>query len=678
MHWVRTKGDYAVWHDLVKGRGQPLVPVDFGMLHPGASLFTRHKGKVGLSVFLGACYLYYRTHKKNSAKSNRLSSSSSTASGSKRARKYAKVDKTFLKQLSYILHKSIGSLWSREGLIAISLAATLVARTVMSLLITMKIADMIRTLTERNLRGSIVEISKFAVLTIPAAVLNSLLKYQSGLLSLYLRENVNKALSDRYFKNMNYYKLNKLEHGNVSHADQIIADDVAKFSHHVGEVYTQLLKPSVDFIVFSLKLKKLLGSTGPMGMYSWFLVATTISARVLPSYGRLMAKQQALEGDYRYRHAKLIDNAEMVAFLGGEKPERSVLDHSFQEIHRHVTGALLWKGYAGVVTGYVTKYFASVVGFVMIAYPLYAEVGDTASYSPSQITSYYIESSRILEGLADAVMRLFDVHKEISLLSGLTERVYQMLYRLEHPPPSSTPLLDAEEMAAHPPTWKHADYLAFDHVSVVLPDGRLLVRNLTLQVPHGRRVIITGENGAGKSSMFRVMRGLWPLVQGTITLPPPHSMFFLSQENFTPVGTLRDTVIYPQCLDDLLDKSETDESVLHCLELARLATLTVEGQTVTLNDVRDWDKALSPGQKQRLGFARMFYHRPRYAVLDECTNGIAPDVEEELYGLCTTLGISVFSISHKTELKRYHDYELHFKGLEGDDAHTYTFTPVGV
>ena len=199
-----------------------------------------------------------------------------------------------------------------------------------------------------------------------------------------------------------------------------------------------------------------------------------------------------------------------------------------------------------------------------------------------------------------------------------------------------------------------------------------------IQLDRSPTTLIIGENGAGKSSMFRVMRGLWPLVQGTITLPPPHSMFFLSQENFTPVGTLRDTVIYPQCLDDLLDKSETDESVLHCLELARLATLTVEGQTVTLNDVRDWDKALSPGQKQRLGFARMFYHRPRYAVLDECTNGIAPDVEEELYGLCTTLGISVFSISHKTELKRYHDYELHFKGLEGDDAHTYTFTPVAV
>ena len=51
----------------------------------------------------------------------------------------------------------------------------------------------------------------------------------------------------------------------------------------------------------------------------------------------------------------------------------------------------------------------------------------------------------------------------------------------------------------------------------------------------------------------------------------------------------------------------------------------------TMATVLDWQSALSPGQKQRMAFARLLYHSPQYAVLDECTNGIQPDVELDLY-----------------------------------------------
>jgi len=81
-----------------------------------------------------------------------------------------------------------------------------------------------------------------------------------------------------------------------------------------------------------------------------------------------------------------------------------------------------------------------------------------------------------------------------------------------------------------------------------------------------------------------------------------------------------------------------------------------------LDDVRDWQKDLSPGQKQRLAFARLFYHKPSFVVLDECTNGISPDVEHDLYDRCTKLNLAVFSISHKIELKLFHDIELHYFG----------------
>merc|ERR1719491_30554 len=81
-----------------------------------------------------------------------------------------------------------------------------------------------------------------------------------------------------------------------------------------------------------------------------------------------------------------------------------------------------------------------------------------------------------------------------------------------------------------------------------------------------------------------------------------------------------------------------------------------------LDDVRDWSKDFSPGQMQRLAFARLFFHRPSFVILDECTNGINPEVEHSLYDRCSNMNLAVFSISHKIELKLFHDYELHYKG----------------
>ena len=88
-----------------------------------------------------------------------------------------------------------------------------------------------------------------------------------------------------------------------------------------------------------------------------------------------------------------------------------------------------------------------------------------------------------------------------------------------------------------------------------------------------------------------------------------------------------------------------------------------------LDDIRDWQKDLSPGQKQKLAFARLFFHRPNFVVLDECTNGISPDVEQDLYDRCTNLNLGIFSISHKIELKEFHDLELHYNGTASTPHH---------
>jgi len=469
---------------------------------------------------------------------------------------------------------------------------------------------------------------------------------------------------------MNYYRSNKVGSQTLENTDQLIAEDVEKFTSTLSEVYSNTLKPIVDFILFSMSLKRLLGTRGPMGMYSWFIFAALIGARIIPSYGKLAAREQQLEGYFRNKHARVINNSEMIAFMGGEIPEKNILNKTFQDIRKYLIFSNNTRFFSNSVMGYVNKYGASAFGFILVVLPVYWKETNMATASAAQIAEFYVESRQIMEGLADAVVRLFDVQKEIGRLSGLTDRVWTLLSRLTYQEKLSLPS-DPE----YPPQILPGDELSFDNVSVYKPDGTLLVYRLTFKVPIGKRVMITGENGCGKSSLFRVLRGLWPLASGTITAPDHEgSFYFLSQVNFVPIGSLRDIIIYPDQPSDFKRKGKTDKDLLKIMKWSHLQNLECNGIIPTLDTVLDWDVALSPGQKQRMAFARLLYHHPTYAVLDECTNGIAPDVEKDLYHRLSKLGISVFSISHKTELKEIHDYEIHFNG---DEEGSYEYKKLG-
>lgn len=378
---------------------------------------SRRTKLVGGSLLVVAGVYFYAQQQKqrrallSAAKAKRQDLQASAAAGGavpKQQQRRVGVNAEFLKQLRKLLPICIPSVYSREFGLLLTLAVVLLGRTWLDIWFSAFNGEVVKAIVTRDKKTFIKKaVIEFGLMMWPMSVINSSLKLTIAALAVSFRTRLTRHAHELYLRRLNFYKVSNLDN-RLSNADQLLTQDIDKFSDNLSHLYSDIAKPAVDIVLFAIKLGQALGSTAPFMMVSYFLVAGAALRAISPPFGKYTAQEQKLEGDFRFHHARIITHAEEIAFYGGHERERGVINSSFDAITKHIRKVYQMRFANGVVDSILVKYCATMTAYLLLSRPVFdptyaTELMGAVGADATQLIEDYSRNSGYLVKLSQAV-----------------------------------------------------------------------------------------------------------------------------------------------------------------------------------------------------------------------------------------------------------------------------------
>ena len=240
-----------------------------------------------------------------------------------------------------------------------------------------------------------------------------------------------------------------------------------------------------------------------------------IMRAITPPFGKLVAQEQRLEGEFRFAHSRLIENAEEVALFSGAQVEKILMDHRYMDLIRHINTILKTRIWHGMAEDFIIKYVWSAVGLMLCAGPVFYDVGASSEAKKLNAdvggrTQGFITNRRLLMGSSDAIGRIMYSYKEISELAGYTARVSELVDVFEDISHNKfvkgtlalgangskeDKALDSgmdKELLSRRGEVVISDVIEFEDVPIVSPNGDVLVKSLNFRIEPGMHLLIVG------------------------------------------------------------------------------------------------------------------------------------------------------------------------------------------
>ena len=529
--------------------------------------------------------------------------------------------------------------WRAKGLLAL-LVLLLFGQTAFSVLFNQETGEFTSALAARDTERFWASIWRYTAILVTAVPIYALYYYVRDTLGLRWRRWLTDSFLARYFHQRAYYRLNT---AGIDNPDQRIAEDINSFTKQSLYFSMIVLGSMIDLVAFSSVLW-----TISQGLV-YFLLGYAIFSTVFTgaAFGRqligLNFRQLQREADFRFSLVRVREHAEPIAFHDGEAREMAALQRVFAAAYANYQQVLRWQ--------FKLNLFQYAHNFLTIVLPTVIIANDVLSGKLE--VGRAVQAAGAFAAILSALTVIVEHFEGLSRFSAGVDRLHAFSEALGVKPEQSAIAPGDEARQIHT---VHGFGLALAHLTVLTPNReQMLVKELSLAVKPGEGLLIVGPSGTGKSSILRVIAGLWNTGSGEVARPAGSNMLFLPQLPYLPLGDLRCQLTYPQTERDI-----SDEELLQWLERVNLPTLAE--RFGGLGTELDWSRLLSVGEQQRLAFARALLAKPRYLLLDEATSALDAINEEHLYGQLAGLSITPISVSHHQALVTHHYQVLELHG----------------
>uniref|UniRef100_A0A4W4FBA4 ABC transporter domain-containing protein n=1 Tax=Electrophorus electricus TaxID=8005 RepID=A0A4W4FBA4_ELEEL len=575
---------------------------------------------------------------------------SSPAEGSRKP----KLDWTFLQRLYKIL-KILFPDWCSQNVL---MFGTLLGVTLLVQMVIYQVglipSQFYGVLSEKN-HNKFQELIVFAVLLI---LLNSALKsveqYICSLLYVSWRTSLTEDLHRDYFWGRVYYTVNVLRK-DIDNPDQRISQDTERLCKQLSTITSRIIISPFTVSYYTYQCYNSTGWIGLLSIFGYFVLGTIVNKILM---GPILSNCiiQYICFVFVFFQRQIVVNST-------GKVEHMRTDwrlHNLLHTQKNLMNRELWL-YMGVN---IFDYLGSILSYIVIAIPIFVGVYD--GMTPGELSALVSKNAFVCIYLINCFTQLIDLSTTISDIAGYTHRIGELREVMNDigrkQPHKGFPLL----CNSHRDMGSSDTAFVLDGLSFKSPvSNELLVKDLSLRIYQGTHLLLVGNTGTGKTSLLRVLNHLWEPSGGSFEMTTcfgPRGVLFLPQKPYLTDGSLREQVIYP--LKDIYPAagSVDDERILQYLELAGVSSLLKRTGGLDEKVNWNWYDVLSPGEMQRLCFARLFYLQPKYAVLDEVSSALSEEAEDQLYRACKQLGMTLISLGHRSTLHKYHDVMLQLCG----------------
>jgi putative ATP-binding cassette transporter len=486
---------------------------------------------------------------------------------------------------------------------------------------------------ENALKFALIWAGVFGMLTI-VAVFKAFTELR---LCLWWRQWLTRHLFDRYLGGRAYHHLKG--HAIVDNPDQRMSEDVRTFTEQTLAFLLILTNSIITLVLFA----GILWAITP-----WLLLAAVLYAAfgsiTTVFLGRRLVKldvhQYRKEADLRYDLIQVRTQAESIALLRGEQEEKARLGYRLGSVVDNMKAIIGLSRNIGFFTvGY--EYLTQLIPLVVVAPLVISGAREVGILWQAQ------NAFLLVMGAFSIIVKEF---QRISIFGAVIERLGVFLEALATRPEAAKRPIEVVEDESR---------VAFRELTLVTPgEGRLLIKDLSVDVPSGQRLLVLGPRGSGRTSLLRAAAGLWTSGQGRIIRPPLEHTVFLPQQPYLRHGSLRAQLHYGTRTPAILDQE-------------MLEALTAVGFDAVLERVGgldaecDWASVLSTGEQQLLAGARLLLARPRFAFLDEPASALDEGKTHQLYGALARTSISYVTAASWPGLRAYHDRVIELKA-DGD------------